>query len=113
MTITTVSPTRRGTSNTNSRGSAEDRRRRRIFLLDTFGNGITAPCAFCGMELQNTDPNAADYLTVDRILPGAHGGRYVRQNIRPACAADNSEDGGKIAAGMRLAIVTQNTTVTV
>lgn len=33
-------------------------------------------------------------VTVDRIVPGCRGGRYVRNNIRPACAACNSETGG-------------------
>lgn len=61
------------------RGNNEDRRRRRQWLLDTFGDGTTAPCFSCGTRL------GSETLTVDRIVPGALGGRYTRDNIRPAC----------------------------
>ena len=40
-------------------------------------------------------PGRAMYLTVDRIVPGCQGGRYVRTNIRPACGPCNSETGGR------------------
>lgn len=109
MTATT---TRRGTSNSNSRGSSKDRAARRAFLMTKFADrdGVTR-CHFCGMPLQNDNPKAADYITVDRIIPGAQGGRYVRDNIRPADMKCNSEDGGKIAAGYRK--VVQVTTVAI
>jgi hypothetical protein len=77
----------RGTSNTNTRGSAASRRRRREWLLETFGDGTSAPCFFCGAEL------TVATLTVDRIVPGCLGGRYVRGNIRPACIGCNAVDG--------------------
>lgn len=85
----------RGTSNTNARGSSEDRRRRKVFLLNKFGNGKTAPCYRC--------PTALDFvtITVDRIIPGCEGGTYRRDNIRPACAPCNSETGGKLGATRR------------
>lgn len=120
---------RRGTSNTNQRGSAKDRRRRKEWLLETYaadrplirltfddGREIvdhfveesleqclgyadvvgaetvpTARCYRCGCLLH------FDTLTVDRILPGCLGGTYKRGNIRPACAKDNSETGGRLA----------------
>jgi len=77
----------RGTSDTNSRGSAASRRARKAFLLVTFGDGYTAPCFFCHFELDWFT------LTVDRILRGINGGSYKRDNIRPACGACNSSDG--------------------
>lgn len=78
----------RGTTNRNSRGSSEDRRRRRAWLLVNFGDGKAAPCWRCGAELTMTT------VTVDRITPGCRGGRYTRDNIRPACGPCNSETGG-------------------
>ncbi|MFZ2152048.1 MAG: HNH endonuclease [Minisyncoccia bacterium] len=47
-------------------------------------------CYRCGKPLTLAE------ITVDRITPGAHGGTYRRSNIRPACAACNSETGGAI-----------------
>lgn len=88
----------RGTSNSHSRGSSEDRRRRRAWLVLTFGwplLGIVL-CYRCHVPLlQDEDPAApGQAVTVDRIVPGCRGGRYVRGNIRPACGACNSETGG-------------------
>lgn len=83
--------TRRGTSNTNARGSAANRRARKQWLLDTFGDGETAPCGFC------TVPVTVETITVDRFpVPGCRGGRYVRGNIRPACGPCNSIHGGAV-----------------
>lgn len=81
--------THRGTSNTNARGSAASRRERKAWLLATFGDGTTAPCSFgCGATLDVTT------ITVDRYpVAGVDGGRYIRGNIRPACADCNSRDG--------------------
>lgn len=80
----------RGTSNTNSRGSAQERRARKQWLLDTFGDGTWADCHFCRLVLD------FGTITVDRIIPGCQGGRYVRGNIRPACLRCNSIDGNII-----------------
>jgi hypothetical protein len=75
-----------------TRGSAEDRRRRKLYLLNTWGDGFTVPCAFCGAPLMFST------LTVDRFpIPGRLGGRYTRDNIRPACAGCNKEDQGRAA----------------
>ena len=80
----------RGTTNGNVRGNTTERARRRQWLLDTFGDGVTAMCAFeCGTEL------TIETITVDRYpIPGCQGGTYAKENIRPACAADNSRHGG-------------------
>lgn len=83
MTVT------RGTSNSNSRGSSEDRRRRRRFLIDTYGDGTYVKCSFDNCDALLT----METVTVDRIVPGALGGRYIRSNIRPACGPHNYSDG--------------------
>lgn len=85
----------RGTSNGNVAGSAEDRRRRRQWLLDRFGNGATAPCMLGGPSVSWCEVTVnAVTLTVDRIVPGCKGGRYTRDNIQPACGPCNSRQGG-------------------
>jgi hypothetical protein len=87
-----TSPRWSGRKGGDDRGSAEDRRRRKRYLLDTWGDGTTAPCAFCKAAL------TFDTLTVDRFpIPGRAGGRYTRDNIRPACSQCNSEDRGLAA----------------
>ena len=112
--------TSRGTSNGNSAGSAEDRRRRKVWLLDTYranvdvfngmssvseiiidvdgvnacqqGEGDSAcRCYRCGKLL------TLELITVDRIKPGCLGGTYRRNNIRPACKTCNESTGGKLA----------------
>ncbi len=79
---------KRGTSNGNQRGSSTDRRRRREWLLKTFGDGEHAPCYRCQVQLDTIT------ITVDRIVPGCQGGTYRRENIRPCCGTCNSETGG-------------------
>lgn len=85
--------TRRGTSNANARGNSRDREARRAYLVRTYqsnrGAG-TCRCYRCGKLLN------ASTVTVDRITPGCKGGRYVRNNIRPACARRNSETGARV-----------------
>jgi hypothetical protein len=86
-------PRGRGTSNRDARGNSRDRAARRQWLLTEFGNGVTAPCyrfEVCGAVLDDAT------ITVDRIVPGCKGGRYVRDNIRPACGPCNSETGGRL-----------------
>lgn len=85
----------RGTSNTNDRGSAEQRRARKQWLLDTFGDGTWAPCSHCEVILD------WGTLTVDRIIPGCLGGRYVQGNIRPACMTCNSIEGSALRDRLR------------
>lgn len=111
---------RRGTTNRNARGSSESRRRRRVWLVETYranvdypevpeyaeralvapgpvhfgaalGHGVPAcRCYRCGCLL------TVDTVTVDRIIPGCKGGTYRRNNIRPACGTCNSETGGAL-----------------
>lgn len=83
---------RRGTSNQNARGNSRDRAARRAYLLRVYASDIRGRCRCyrCGRLL------TARTVTVDRIVPGCKGGRYVRSDIRPACARCNSETGGKV-----------------
>ncbi len=113
--MSTVRPaSRRGTTNGNARGGSEERRRRRIWLVETFradrdvitielhhgpliidvdpgteGSEPACRCYRCGCLL------TADTLTVDRIRPGCQGGTYRRDNIRPARGWCNSSTGGR------------------
>lgn len=82
----------RGTSNSNDRGNTTQRRTRKQWLLDTFGDGTYADCSFCELVLD------FGTLTVDRVIPGCRGGRYEPGNIRPACGRCNSVDGNRIRA---------------
>lgn len=89
---------RRSTSNKNITGSAADRRKRKQWLLDTFGDGETAKCEIrCHPDcLEFVD---FDTLWVDRYpTPGVYGGKYTRDNIRPSCPVCNMSDGGKLGA---------------
>lgn len=95
------------------RGNTNDRRRRREWLVEAFranvdlgtvrpgeawcyrtvpvGHGVPAcRCYRCGVLL------TVDTVTADRILPGMLGGRYTRDNIRPACATCNSTTGAEL-----------------
>jgi hypothetical protein len=74
------------------RGSAEDRRRRRQWLLDTFGNGVRA---LCRLRLDPACLGVVDLetMSVDRIRPGLHGGTYRRGNIQPACQPCQTRQG--------------------
>lgn len=90
--------TRRGTTNRNARGSSYDRAARKRWLLEVYASDRnrwavtqTCRCYRCGTLL------GFKSLTVDRIVPGCRGGRYTRNNIRPACAPCNSETGGALS----------------
>ena len=85
--------TRRGASNSNARGNSRDREARRRYLVRVYEADVglgRCRCYRCGRLL------TARTVTVDRIVPGCRGGRYVRNNIRPACAKCNSETGAKV-----------------
>lgn len=87
---------RRGTSNTNARGSSAARRVRKQFLLDEFGDGITCKCSTCPTVLN------ADTVTVDRHpVAGIDGGTYRRDNIRPQCGTCASRQGGLMSGARR------------
>jgi 5-methylcytosine-specific restriction endonuclease McrA len=87
----------RGTSNSNVRGSSKDRARRRQYLVRTYEADVAGKCRCyrCGALLTE------ETVTVDRIVPGCLGGRYVRENIRPACSACNTETGSTLGVQRR------------
>jgi hypothetical protein len=91
---------RRGCSNKNARGGSDDRRRRRQWLLDTYGDGTTAPC-WLAVPGVCTGPVNAETISVERVTPGHAGGSYRRDNIRPACSACQSHQGGQFAEEKR------------
>lgn len=68
----------------NFHGNATDRRKSREALAREFGDGTYAPCVHCGAKLH------VDDITRDKIIPGAEGGRYVHENLIPACYSCNS-----------------------
>ena len=115
-------PVHRGTTNGNDRGSSYARAARRKWLVETYradadlssfeisvhpwqpphrvqcplGSGEPAcRCYRCGTLLSE------DTVTVDRIIPGALGGTYRRNNIRPACGTCNSSTGGALGNSRR------------
>lgn len=77
------------TGNGNDRGSAYKRRELKTWMLAEFGDGITVECAFgCGKRLFYSE------MTKDRYpIPGWRGGKYIKGNVRPACARCNAKDG--------------------
>lgn len=72
------------------RGNVTDRKRRKLWLIDTFGDGMLVACRFCWTTV--------DYagLCVDRIVPGHLGGKYVRDNIQPSCSLCQARQGAQI-----------------
>ncbi|MFT4288153.1 HNH endonuclease [Nocardioides sp.] len=101
-------------------GNAEDRRRRREWLVQTYradvdagpieglfskrfrpvarGTGVPAcRCYRCGRLL------TVDTLSVDRIKPGIKGGTYRRDNIRPSCSPCATDTGNELKRQMRRA----------
>lgn len=80
----------RGTSNTNERGGAPERRKRKCWLLSWHGDGISCLCYSCGVALVYST------LQADRIIPGRLGGTYARGNIRPACGPCNRRSGNAL-----------------
>lgn len=77
---------KRGTTNRNDRGSCYDRQARKRWLLKSWDADLgtdACRCADCGEVL------AYDTVQADRIVPGALGGRYTRDNIQPMCGPCN------------------------
>ena len=88
---------KRGATNSNSRGSTLDRKRRRAWLIKHYESNIgpsTVRCFRCGTALTEWGEvvpghGLTERMTVDRIIPARDGGRYTRGNIRPACSFCN------------------------
>ncbi len=76
----------------NARGSSYDRRRRREWLIRTYGRGPWVFCHCCGRRMYARKPGGLSnpQWQVDRWpIPGRAGGRYRRENIRIACRECN------------------------
>lgn len=93
--VVTRPANRRGTSNANARGSATDRRARKLWLLEMYGDGQEADCALA-LSDRCLVVVTFETLSVDRIVPGRLGGTYRRENIRPACEPCQSFQGGQL-----------------
>lgn len=72
---------RRQQTKDDKRGSSADRRARKTYMLNTFGDGTTVACVHCAKSLTR------ETLQADRIVPG---GSYRRENVQPACAKCNN-----------------------
>ena len=73
----------RGTSNSASRGSSYDRRARREWLMQMYGNGRTIPCFWCKKKMRTR-------FEVDRFpVCGHDGGKYTRDNVVASCSDCN------------------------
>jgi hypothetical protein len=83
---------KRGTTNGNRRGGSRDRAIRRQWLVTAFGDGHHCHCYRGDLVL------TVDTVSPDRIVPGADGGTYRRENIRPACGDCQSITGGQLGA---------------
>jgi len=87
----------RNATNRNARGGSDQRRRRKQWLLDEFGDGEKARCAIAGPRCIGMV--VFETLWVDRYpIKGADGGTYQRGNIRPSCGPCNMLDGGHYGA---------------
>lgn len=84
------------TNGQDKRGNSKDRAARRRYLLSPAagfgGNGETVMCALGNLPGCDVTVDY-DTMEVDRIIPGAFGGRYTRDNIRPTCRPCNQAAG--------------------
>lgn len=91
----------RGTTNGNVRGNWLQRRARRRWLVRTYGDGEFVDCHLravpdCWVAMTEWTVSADRYP-----IPGAAGGTYARDNIRPACPPCQSHTGGKLGAARK------------
>jgi 5-methylcytosine-specific restriction endonuclease McrA len=84
------------TNGQDKRGNPTDRRNRKLWLLSEKapwgGNGEVVPCAL-GTQADCDMLVSYETMEVDRIVPGAEGGRYIRSNVRPTCVKCNKAAG--------------------
>jgi hypothetical protein len=71
-------------NNGDDRGSSYQRRARSEWLIAHYGYRGVCGCMWCGRKL------TVDTVTADRFYPGRDGGRYIRENVGPACVSCNS-----------------------
>lgn len=93
----------RGTTNTNSRGSAETRRWRKLMLLTRDGDGIVAPCRTCG-RLVGYHSMVVDCWPVPRCEGGRYDGKRTppeQSNNAVQCAPCSHAQGGALGTQRR------------
>jgi len=90
----------RGCTNRNSRGNSEGRRRRRQWLIDTYGDGSKADC-WLAVPGVCAGPVTFETISVERVQPGHAGGTYRRDNSGPACPPGQSPQGARFARERR------------
>jgi hypothetical protein len=91
---------RRSRSNRNDRGSSYQRRRRREWLVEEFGDGEFVACfqqisPYCLYVLDK------DNVSPDRIRLGVDGGSYRRGNILPSCLPCQCYQGGQVGPAQK------------
>lgn len=67
------------------------RRKMRNRLIQRYG-GIPN-CHWCGCQLQNEDRTAANYATIEHLIPRCMGGQNKSSNLTFACGPCNSSRG--------------------
>lgn len=84
-------------TNSNVRGSSRDRLQRKLYLMEAYACDVPGHvrCYRCGCLLD------FDAVTIDRITPGALGGTYRRNNIRPACSPCQTVTGNQLKAQLQ------------
>jgi hypothetical protein len=84
-------PCRRGTSNRNQRGDADDRKRRRVRMIARWGSrsGLTICCHWCGKRMHAQRGKHGYTWEVDRLTCGHLGGGYAFDNVVPSCGPCN------------------------
>src|SRR3954469_22101680 len=71
------------------RPNAAQRRANKGYLLVLWGDGEACPCSYCGISLCFATVEA------DRVIAGANGGSYRRENIIPPGGAGNARRADK------------------
>lgn len=76
---------RRQREGVDPRGNSQNRRARKMWMLNHFGDGHTVVCVHkCGAVL------TVETVQADRIIPG---GSYRRENVQPSCGPCNRARG--------------------
>jgi 5-methylcytosine-specific restriction endonuclease McrA len=70
----------------------------RDYVTESFSHGADIACHLCEAPLstRKDDAYGLHYLTLDRIIPGSDGGRYVPENLLPACPTCNKTRGDSL-----------------
>jgi hypothetical protein len=93
---------RRSRSNRNDRGSSYQRRRRREWLVEAFGDGEFVAC-FLQRSRHCLYVLDVDTVSADRLRLGVDGGSYRRGNIQPACLPCQCHQGGQVGPAQKAA----------